>query len=36
MNATDVAVIAGGVAAIAWVLWYFFRAERSGGERRQQ
>ena len=30
MNATDLLVIAAGVAAIAWVNWYFFFAERTG------
>ena len=29
MTAGDVIVIAGAVAAIAWVNWYFFFAERS-------
>jgi plastocyanin domain-containing protein len=29
MSAGDVVVIAGAVAAIAWVNWYFFFAERS-------
>lgn len=29
MNATDWLVIAGGVAVIAWVNWYFFVAQRS-------
>ena len=28
MTAVDFAVIAAGGAAIAWVLWYFFAAER--------
>ena len=28
MNATDWLVIAGGIAAIAWVNWYFFLAQR--------
>lgn len=28
MNATDWIVVAGGIAAIAWVNWYFFLAER--------
>ncbi len=28
MNATDWLVIAGGLAAAAWVNWYFFLAER--------
>lgn len=28
MNATDWIVIAAGVAAIAWVNWYFFLAGR--------
>ena len=28
MNAPDFLVIAGGLAAIAWVNWYFFFAER--------
>ena len=29
MNIADWMVIAGGLAAIAWVYWYFFLAERS-------
>jgi plastocyanin domain-containing protein len=29
MNTADWIVIAGGVAAIAWVNWYFFIAQRS-------
>jgi len=29
MNVTDFVAIAGGLAAIAWVNWYFFLAERS-------
>ena len=29
MTASDWAVLAGGAAAIAWVNWYFFLAERS-------
>jgi len=29
MNVTDFIAIAGGLAAIAWVNWYFFLAERS-------
>jgi plastocyanin domain-containing protein len=28
MNATDWIVVAAGIAAIAWVYWYFFLAER--------
>lgn len=28
MNATDWLVVLGGIAAIAWVNWYFFRAGR--------
>ena len=28
MSATDLLVIAAGIAAIAWVNWYFFLAER--------
>ena len=28
MNATEVAVVLAGMAAIAWVNWYFFLAER--------
>ncbi len=28
MTAADLIVIAGGVAAIAWVNWYFFFARR--------
>ena len=28
MNATNWIVVAGGIAAIAWVNWYFFLAER--------
>jgi plastocyanin domain-containing protein len=31
MSVTDWLVIAGAVAAIAWVNWYFFGAERSSG-----
>lgn len=34
MNVSDVLVIVGGIAAIAWVNWYFFlagrRVDRSG------
>lgn len=29
MNASDWVVLAGAIAAIAWVNWYFFVAERS-------
>ncbi len=29
MNAIDVAVVVGGIAAIAWVNWYFFLAQRT-------
>jgi plastocyanin domain-containing protein len=29
MTAIEIAVLAGGVAAIAWVNWYFFLARRS-------
>jgi len=29
MNATDWIVVSGGIAAIVWVNWYFFLAERS-------
>jgi plastocyanin domain-containing protein len=29
MTALELAVLAGGIAAIAWVNWYFFLAERS-------
>jgi hypothetical protein len=28
MNAVDWIVVAGGIAAIAWVNWYFFFAEK--------
>jgi hypothetical protein len=28
MTATDWIVVVGGIAAIAWVNWYFFLAER--------
>lgn len=28
MTATDWMVVAGGIAAIAWVNWYFFLADR--------
>lgn len=31
MQASDAAVVAGGVAAIAWVNWYFFVAGRRRG-----
>ena len=31
MTAVDLAVVAGGIAAIAWVNWYFFVAGRSAG-----
>jgi hypothetical protein len=30
VSVTEWAVIAGGLAAIAWVNWYFFLAERAG------
>ena len=30
MSATDWVVVGGGIAAIVWVNWYFFLAERSG------
>ena len=30
MSGTDWLVVAGGVAAIAWVNWYFFVAGRAG------
>lgn len=30
MNAMDGAVIAGGLAVIAWINWYFFIASRAG------
>lgn len=29
MTLVDLAVVAGGATAIAWVLWYFFFAERT-------
>jgi plastocyanin domain-containing protein len=32
MNATDVAVILGGILAILWVNWYFFFAGRSASD----
>lgn len=32
MNATDVAVILGGIAAILWVNWYFFLAGRPAAQ----
>ena len=28
MDAAEIGVLVGGVAAIAWVVWYFFRGER--------
>jgi len=31
MNTTEWLVLLGGIAAIAWVNWYFFLAGRSGG-----
>ena len=34
MTATDWIVVVGGIAAIAWVNWYFFLAER-GTVRKQ-
>ena len=34
MSATDWMVVVGGIAAIAWVNWYFFLAER-GTARKQ-
>ena len=30
MSATDWMVVAGGLAAILWVNWYFFFAQRAG------
>jgi hypothetical protein len=33
MDVTDWLVAVAGIAAIAWVIWYFFRAD-SAGERR--
>ncbi|HEX7120296.1 MAG TPA: hypothetical protein VF212_16000 [Longimicrobiales bacterium] len=30
MTPVEWAVVAGGIAAIAWINWYFFLAERSG------
>ncbi|MDQ4025437.1 MAG: hypothetical protein M3217_08100 [Actinomycetota bacterium] len=30
MSVTEWAVVAGGLAAIAWVNWYFFLAEGAG------
>lgn len=32
MSATDWIVLAAGIAAIAWVNWYFFLAERQAAE----
>ncbi len=34
MTTVDLAVIAGGVAAIVWVNWYFFVAGRRGERTR--
>ncbi len=31
MSAAELAVIAAGIAAIAWVNWYFFLARRKEG-----
>ena len=33
IDATDWMVIAAGIAAIAWVNWYFFVAGRSGTKK---
>ncbi|HEY8483670.1 MAG TPA: cupredoxin domain-containing protein [Longimicrobiales bacterium] len=32
MSAMEWAVLAGGIAAIAWVNWYFFLSKREGAE----
>ena len=37
MTTADLVVIAGGIAAIAWVNWYFFVAgRRRGGAARHE
>ena len=36
MTATDWMVVVGGVAAIVWVNWYFFLAERGTPATRDQ
>ncbi len=36
MDASEWAVLAGAVAAIAWVNWYFFVAGRSRGADRER
>ncbi len=33
MSLTDWMVVAGGLAAIAWVNWYFFLVGRAGSRR---
>ena len=35
MSSTDWLVIAGGIAAIVWVNWYFFFASRRSGAGRK-
>ena len=35
MSGTDWLVIAGGIAAIGWVNWYFFLAARRPGANRE-
>jgi len=34
MGISDWIMVATGIAAIAWVNWYFFLAERSAGAQR--
>jgi hypothetical protein len=36
MSATDWLVVLGGLAAIAWVNWYFFLAGRPAGRKAKQ
>ena len=36
MTATDWMVVVGGIAAIVWVNWYFFLAERDTAARRDE
>ena len=36
MSATDWIVVLGGVAAIGWVNWYFFFAERTAPTTRER
>ncbi len=35
LNLTDALVIAGAIAAIIWVIWYFFFAEQRAADARE-